>query len=61
MKTEEVITYFKGCSNTALALGISQPAVSNWGWIPPLGRQYQIQEITQGELKVENTAKEGRQ
>lgn len=58
MKTKQVLDFFEGPKNVAEALtknGVpaTSSAVSQWGVNPPMSRQYQIQEITNGELKVE--------
>lgn len=42
---------------TARALRISYEAVRKWGEYPPLGRQYQIQALTNGQLKAEPETK----
>lgn len=56
MKLEEVIEYFGGKTKTARAVGISQPAVSQWvkvGKVPEL-MQYKIQVLTKNKLKAED-------
>jgi len=58
MTPKQVIKHFKGVNNTATALGIKPPSVSEWistGKIPRL-RQYQIQQLTAGKLKAEHAA-----
>lgn len=57
MKTKDVLDYFHGQVKTAEVLGISQPAVSNWGEYPPEGRQCRIELITDGKLKAEKRTK----
>ncbi|MQT41380.1 Cro/Cl family transcriptional regulator [Pseudomonas sp. FSL R10-0765] len=52
MLTEDAITYFKSKSKVASALGISPAAVSQWGKHVPLLRQYQLQGLSGGFLKV---------
>ncbi len=36
----------------ARALGIDQSSIYSWGEYPPIGRQYQLQAITNGKLKA---------
>lgn len=52
MTTDEAIDYFNSKRQLAFALDISPQAVSGWGEYPPVLRQYQIQDITEQELKV---------
>lgn len=53
MKTAEAIQYFGTAAALAKAIKIKPPSVSEWGDYPPITRQYQIQVITNGELKAE--------
>ena len=58
MKTSDVISLFGNQSNTARELTkagwpITPQAVQRWDEHPPLGRQYQIEAITNGELKAD--------
>jgi hypothetical protein len=53
MKKEDVIKYFGTQTAAAKALGCSQSRISEWGKYPPIGRQYQIELLTQGKLKAE--------
>lgn len=53
MKSSEVIKHFKSRLEVSAALGVSYEAVRKWGEYPPLGRQYQIQALTNGKLKAE--------
>lgn len=57
MKKEIVIEYFGGVEKTALALGISKGAVSQWGTDIPLLRAYEIERITGGTLSAEKKVK----
>lgn len=57
MKSSEVTRHFGGIRMTARALRISYEAVRKWGEYPPLGRQYQIQALTNGQLKAEPETK----
>ena len=50
MKTQEAADFFGGKKKLAEALGISPAAVSMWGGVVPLSRQYQIQVISKGKL-----------
>ncbi len=51
MHKSEVIEYFGGVSKTAVALGISHPAVCRWGDIIPEKQAFVIERITRGKLK----------
>lgn len=60
MKTTDVIKHFRTAVAAAAAMNdddpewtISTQAISQWGEFPPRGRQLQLQEITEGALKVE--------
>ena len=53
MKTKDAISYFGGTVKLAKALGIAQPAVSQWGEEVPLRRAHEINQLTNGELKVD--------
>lgn len=53
MTTVEAIKHFGSAAELADALGVKPPSISQWGERPPVRRQYEIQEITNGELKVE--------
>ena len=52
MFTKDAVTYFKGKSRIAEVLGISPAAVSQWGDCVPQLRQYQLQSLSGGVLKV---------
>lgn len=62
MKTKDALSYFKsetmsGRQSLLHALNeggwpITGEAISQWGEYPPLGRQFQIQLITDGQLKA---------
>lgn len=52
MQTKDVIAHFGDQVKVAAALGITPSAISQWGEVPPMVRQYQIQVITKGKLKV---------
>lgn len=54
MKPNDLLTIYETQREVAKALNISPPSVNRWfatGQIPLL-RQYQIQELTKGALKV---------
>lgn len=52
MTTAEAIAHYGTPAALAAALGIFPQAVYQWGEFPPLGRQYQIQTLTDGKLKA---------
>ena len=58
MKTKEVIEFFGGTNATARALGITQPAVSQWGEDVPASRQAHIELAMKAER--ERRAKEAK-
>ncbi len=53
MNKDEVLSYFGGVSNLAKLLGISHASVSGWGSVIPKGRAFEIQTITNNDLKVD--------
>lgn len=56
MKTADVIEHFGGTqASAAAALGLKQPSVASWGEYPPALRQIQIERITAGKLKAEDS------
>lgn len=55
MQPNQVVEHFGGIRATARALKIAAPSVSNWikrGAVPAL-RQYQLEHLTNGKLKME--------
>lgn len=52
MKVKKVAAFFGGKKKLADALGIYPSAVTQWGDVIPLGRQYQIEVITEGKFKA---------
>jgi biotin operon repressor len=52
MTKTEAIKYFGSGSALAEALGLTRQAVADWKRMP-LGRQYQIEVLTNGELKAD--------
>jgi len=54
MKKSDVVRYFGGVQQTADALGIRYQSVREWPEEGvPEGRQYQIQILTDGQLKAD--------
>lgn len=52
MTKTEVLNFFGGVAKTAQALGTSAPAISKWSDPIPMGRAYQIEVLTGGQLKA---------
>lgn len=52
MTRDDAIKHFRTVKALASALGITHQAVYDWGDEIPEGRQWQIQAITKGRLKV---------
>lgn len=55
MKLEQVVKHFKTQTAAALALGLTQPTLSNWkkrGFIPAI-QQLRIEKATKGKLKAD--------
>ncbi|MFZ4170445.1 Cro/CI family transcriptional regulator [Enterobacter ludwigii] len=55
MRKSEVIKHFGGVCKTAKALGIKHPSVSEWPEIIPEVRAYQVEKITNGRLKFDQS------
>lgn len=53
MNRADAINYFKGIAPLAKALGITYEAVRQWGDEIPQLRQYQLELVTNGQLKAE--------
>jgi DNA-binding transcriptional regulator YdaS (Cro superfamily) len=53
MKTKTAISYFGSKSQLAKNLGVTKGAVSQWPDDVPELRAYQIERLTNGELKVD--------
>jgi hypothetical protein len=53
MKTEDAIKFAGSKEALADLLGITAPAVYQWGEFPPDNRQLQIQKLTRKKLKAE--------
>lgn len=52
MNKQDAIQHFGSSTKLAQALGISKQAVSQWEDELPIGRQYQIEVVTEGKLKA---------
>jgi len=52
MKTAEAIKHFGSAASLAKVLKISSAAVSMWGEEVPVGRAYQLQVLTKGQLQA---------
>jgi hypothetical protein len=57
MLTEDAVNYFKGKSRLAKALQITPAAVSQWGAHVPKLRQFELQALTLGKLRVKQLMK----
>lgn len=55
MLTQDAVAFFKGKTKLAKALCITPAAVSQWGPKVPKLRQFEIQALTAGGLKVTPT------
>lgn len=53
MKTKDAIKYFGSAARLAEALGISRPAVSQWGAVVPLGSAALIEKLTAGDVSID--------
>ena len=60
MLTKDAVEFFDGKSKLAAALKISPAAVSQWGPRIPMLRQFELQAITEGKLKIATTEKNHR-
>lgn len=56
MTTNEAIEFFGTRAELARALDIYAGAISQWGDEPPRARQWQLQVLTEGKLKVTKDA-----
>lgn len=52
MKKSDALSHFGGVIATANALGISHAAVSKWSDEIPMLRAYEIERLTEGQLKA---------
>ena len=57
MKTKEAIQHFGTAAELARSLDIFPAAVYQWGEYPPLGRQCEIEILTNGELRADRSSK----
>jgi hypothetical protein len=53
MKTQEAIDYWGGVKNLADDLKTWPQTIYQWGEYPPMGRQYEIEIKSDGQLKAE--------
>ena len=62
MKRKTALDYYGSIENIALVLGINRYAVYKWGEDVPDGRAYQLNDLSNGELKFNGvfTAKQRR-
>lgn len=56
MRTEDAIRHFGSKAALARALGIRQPSIYDWGELVPMGRAYELQDLTGGALRVDRNA-----
>jgi|TARA_R110000824_G_scaffold304873_1_gene492671 hypothetical protein len=54
MKTTDAIAWFGSRKKMADALGIWPHATYRWGENPPMLRQFEIERLSDNELKAEN-------
>lgn len=57
MKKADAIQYFGSQAALGKAVGVSQAAISKWPDDVPKLRAYQIESLTNGELKAEEVVK----
>lgn len=55
MKTADAIKHFGTPTQLARALSIKPPSIYCWGELVPKGRAYELQDLTQGALKVDRS------
>lgn len=60
MTYEQAIAHYGTQVNLAAALGIKQPAVSQWGRVIPPSYQYQLEVITGGKLRADSQLRKPR-
>jgi hypothetical protein len=59
MTTQEAVEHFGGQKHLIAALGLkARQTVTAWGDYPPIGRQYQIEVLTNGKLKASKDFRE---
>ena len=54
MKKADAINHYGSPTLLAKALGITLQAIGQWGEEVPLLRQYQLESLTDGQLKADN-------
>lgn len=54
MFKDDVVRHFGGVAKTAIALGISHPAVCRWGEIIPERQALKIEKITSSKLQYDH-------
>lgn len=52
MTTSDAIKHFGKKIDLARALGLSPSAITQWGETVPIRRQYELERLTEGKLKV---------
>ena len=55
MKTIDAVAYYGTKTKLAQVLGVSLPAICQWGEVVPKGRAYEIQALTNGALTVDTS------
>ena len=58
MTKQQAIEHFGSGAALARALHVTRGAVSNWGDEIPLGRQYEIEVLTEGKLRAERPSEQ---
>ena len=53
MTTDQAITHFGSIKELAHALGVWPNSITRWGEYPPRHRQFELERITNGKLKIE--------
>lgn len=59
MLTKDAIAHYGSVAALAKALGIARVAPYQWGEYPPVRRQYELERLTEGALKVEESTTHG--
>lgn len=55
MKTQEAINYYGSLRKLAKVLDVWPQLIYKWGETPPMGRQYELEVRTNGELKADRS------
>lgn len=53
MKTQEAIVFYGGLRKLAEALDVWPQVIYQWGEKPPMGRQYELEVKTGGQLRAD--------